>query len=178
MAQELHAKYTDKGTYRELLPSFIAVKKEKNPNLQYWLQYMEMVRILLLFIRAQREGNWDLHLYAFHKMLPFSHRYDHTNYARWGPVYLAQMKQLPEEVQTMFDKGNWGMKVSSWQFNQFDPDQSQEWLNGTGKKGGGIVGITRTTAVLCRWTLSFNLRAHIAALTRKMYHLNSHDNRH
>ncbi|KAL9970877.1 hypothetical protein ACROYT_G023330 [Oculina patagonica] len=96
------------GRYRELLPSFIAVKKEKNPNLQYWLQYMEMVLFLLLFIRAQREGIWDLHLYAFHKMLPFFHRYDHTNYARWGPVYLAQMKQLPEEdfdrIDVTFDR--------------------------------------------------------------------------
>ncbi|CAH3035152.1 unnamed protein product [Porites lobata] len=51
----------------------------------------------------------------------------------------------------------------------------QEWLNGTGKRGGGIVGITRTTAALCRWTLSYNLRAHIAALTREMYHIDDDD---
>ncbi|CAH3185140.1 unnamed protein product [Porites lobata] len=51
----------------------------------------------------------------------------------------------------------------------------QEWLNGTGNRGGGIVGITRTTAALCRWTLSYNLRAHIAALTREMYHIDDDD---
>ena len=51
-------------------------------------------------------------------MLPFFHRYDHTNYARWGDVYLAQMKQLPVEVQIEFDKDNWVVKV--------DPDQAQE----------------------------------------------------
>ncbi|CAH3174764.1 unnamed protein product [Porites lobata] len=51
----------------------------------------------------------------------------------------------------------------------------QEWLNGTGKRGGGIVGITRTTAALCRWTLSYNLRARIAALTREMYHIDDDD---
>ena len=136
---------------------------------------MDMVRILLLFIRAQREGNWDFHLYAFGKMLPFFHRYDHTNYARWGPVYLAQMMQLPEEVQTEFDKGNWVVKGSPRRFNQVDPDQSQERLNGTGKRGGGIPGITRTTSALFRWTLSYNLPAHIAALTRKMYTVNDDD---
>ncbi|KAL9951254.1 hypothetical protein ACROYT_G043888 [Oculina patagonica] len=92
-----------------------------------------------------------------------------------GAVYLAQMKQLPEEVQTEFDEGNWVVKGSSRRFNQVDPDQSQEWLNGTERRGGGIVGIRRTTAALCRWTLSFNLRAHIAALTRKMYHVNDDD---
>ena len=160
--------------FRTALHPFIAFKKEKNPNLEYWWQYMEMVSILL-FVRAQREGMWDLHLYAFQKMLPFFHRYDHINYARWGAVYLAQMKQLPVEVQTEFDKGNWVVKGSPRRFNQVDPDQGQEWLNGTGKRGGGIVGITRTTAALCRWTLSYNLRAHIAALTRKMFRVANDD---
>ena len=161
--------------YQALLSSFITTKKDKNPNFEYWWNYMEMVRILLLFIRAQREGLWQLHLYAFHKMLPFFHRYDHTNYARWGAVYLAEMKQLPAEVQAEFDNGNWVVKGSPRRFNQVDPDQGQEWLNGTGKRGGGIVGITRTTAALCRWTLSYNLRAHIAALTREMYHIDDDD---
>ena len=67
------------------------------------------------------------------------------------------------------------MKVSSGRFNQVDPDQSQEWLNGTGKRGGGIVGITRMTAAPCKWTLSFNLRAHISALTRTMCHFKDND---
>ena len=161
--------------YQALLSSFITTKKDKNPNFEYWWNYMEMVRILLLFIRAQREELWQLHLCAFHKMLPFFHRYDHTNYARWGAVYLAEMKQLPAEVQAEFDNGNWVVKGSPRRFNQVDPDQGQEWINGTGKRGGGIVGITRTTAALCRWTLSYNLRAHTAALTREMYHIDDDD---
>ena len=44
-----------------------------------------------------------------------------------------------------------------------------------GKRGGGIVGITRATAALCRWTLTYTLRAHIAALTRKMFHVANDD---
>ena len=31
------------------------------------------------------------------------------------------------------------------------------------------MGITKTTSALCRWTLSYNLRAHIAAETHAMY---------
>ena len=48
-------------------------------------------------------------------------------------------------------------------------------LSGTGKRGRGIVGITRTTTALSRWILSYNLRAHIAALTREMYHVDDDD---
>ena len=163
------------ATLKKQMSSFIAAKTEGNPNFAYLWQYMEMVRILLLFVRAQREGIWKLHLHAFQMMLPFFHRYDHTNYARWGPVYLAQMRQLPVEIQTEFLKGNWVVKGSCRRFNQVDPDQSQEWLNGIGKRSGGIVGITRTPAALCRWTLSYNLRAHISTLTRKMYNVDDED---
>jgi hypothetical protein len=85
------------------------------------------------------------------------------------------MKQLPAEVQAEFECGNWVVKGSSRKFNQVDPDQAQEWLNGTGKRGGGIVGITRTPSALFRWTLSYSLRALIGAETRKMYDLDNDD---
>ena len=162
-------------TYNALQSSFIASKKDANPNFQFWWQYTEMVQILLLFTRAQREGKWGLHLYAFQEMLPYFHRYDHTNYARWGSVYLAQMKQLPAEVQEEFDIGNWVVKGSSRRFNQVDPDQAQEWMNGVGKGSGGIIGITKTPSALFRWTLSYSLRTHTAAQTREMYHLEHYD---
>src|SRR6218665_935631 len=50
-------------------------------------------------------------------------------------------------------------------FNKVDPDQAMEWIHGTGKKSGGSIGITKTTSALCRWTLPYNLRSHIAAQT-------------
>ena len=31
-------------------------------------------------------------------MLPYFICYDHCNYARWGPVYLAEMHQLPAAI--------------------------------------------------------------------------------
>lgn len=118
---------------------------------------MQMVHIFLLFIRAQRDGIWDLHLYAFQRMLPYFKWYSHTNYARWGTIYLNEMHQLPQQVKREFDAGNFVVKRLSQCFNQVDPDQSQEWLGCIGKKGGGIIGITKTSSALSRWALSFNL---------------------
>ena len=69
---------------------------------------MEMVSILLMFTRPQREGIWDLHLHIFRHMLPYFFRYNHLKYARWGSMY----NQLPREVLEEFKKGN-GMKTSS-----------------------------------------------------------------
>ena len=98
-------------------------------------------------------------------------RYDHGNYSRWGTINLAEMKQLPSEVEAEFRKGNFVVNRATQKFNMVDPDQSQEWLNGTGKRGGGIVGITKTPSALSRWALSYNLRVHISATTRKLFNL-------
>jgi hypothetical protein len=57
--------------------------------------------------------------------------------------YLQHNLRFPTSVK----KVNTSFKNVWWtnaKYNQVDPDQSQEWLNATGKKGGGIVGITRT----------------------------------
>ena len=162
-------------TFREHMASFVDMNKCRNPNFQFWWQYMQVVGVLLLFIRAQRDAIWDLHLYSFGQMLPYFHRYDHTNYARLGVIYLAQMNQLPVEVLQQFQQGNLVVKGSDGRFNQVYPDHSQEWLNGTGKRGGGIVGITKTSSALSRWALSYNLRSQIAAATRKMFALGLDD---
>ena len=98
-------------------------------------------------------------------------RYDHLNYARWGPVYLVEMHQFPEPVLSEFKRGSFVVKISAHEFSQVDPDQAMEWINGTGKKGGGIIGITKTTSALYSWTLSFNLRSHIPELTHERYSL-------
>ena len=80
-------------------------------------------------------------------------------------VYAAEMKQLPHEVKEEFLKGNFVVKCS---FNKFN---AQEWLNGTGKIADGIVGMTRSVSAVMLWSLSFNLRSHIANKTHEMYEM-------
>ncbi|KAG1647324.1 Down syndrome cell adhesion molecule-like protein 1 [Nymphon striatum] len=63
---------------------------------------------------------------------------------------------------------NFVVKGSNQTFNQVSPDHSLEWLNGVGKKSGGIVGITKTNAALARWTLSYNQRASVSSQTYDM----------
>ena len=74
-------------------------QKGQNPNYTFWFIYLEMVCILLQFTRASPDGLWKLHLESFRKMLLFLHRFGHTNYAKWGSVYLVQMNMLPLEVE-------------------------------------------------------------------------------
>ena len=126
-----------------------------------------MVSILLFFTRAQRDGSWELHLYAFMRMLPFFFRYDHVKYARWGTVYLFEMAQLPPDILHEFQHGHIVIKQTNRLFNQVSPDQSTQWLNATGQKSGGLVGITKVASALSRWTMSYNLCTLIASQTKQ-----------
>jgi hypothetical protein len=43
----------------------------KSPTFQYWYMFFEAVQLMLLNIRAEREGNWKLHLHTQSTMLPY-----------------------------------------------------------------------------------------------------------
>ena len=157
--------------WREYYLKFIVEECDKSPNFSFWWMYMEMVSVLLMFTRAQRDGDWELYMTSFRKMIPFFFIYDHQNYARWGVIYFILMMQIPEEIREEFLKGNFVVKFSNQSFSQVDPDHAQEWLNRRGKVAGGIIGMTRTTSALMKWTLSYNARSFISDQTYRIYGL-------
>jgi len=72
------------------------------------IQYMHMVDILRTFIRAERTGNWKLHLQAVHDMLPYFAAAGHNPYAKSAYLYLQLMYDLQKEhpdVYTSFQDG-------------------------------------------------------------------------
>ncbi len=145
------------------------------PTFQYWLQYLELVSTLLNFIRAEREGNWELHISSFRRMIPWFAVYDHVNYTRWGLVYLADMTILPITAPTVweeFKNGNFVVKNTQKTFNQLSVDQALEHINKQGKVAGGLVGITRSEGTRERWCLTYNDMARLSESTRSMLGVN------
>ena len=145
-----------------------------NPNFKLWSTYMEMVEVLLNFIRAERDGNWALHLESFAAMLPWLTIYDHTNYARWGPVYLADMKNLEKtapEVHAYFTDGNFVVKRSKRYFNQVPADQATEWINKSCKIQNGVIGITRNDQARNKFCITWSERSRISQDTRCLFNL-------
>ena len=67
---------------------FAKSEAEKKPTFGLWLNYIQMVEVLLMFLRATRENNWDLHLSAVRSMLPWFFATDRVHYARYGTVYM------------------------------------------------------------------------------------------
>ena len=92
--------------------------------------YLDMLEVLMNFVRATREGNWNLHLECIKEMLPWLFGYDHTNYACYLPVYLAQIMLLPEihpEAHARLLNGDFGVQQeTSHGFSQMPVDQTIE----------------------------------------------------
>ena len=132
-------------------------ENRSNLTFSFWKGYMDMVQLLLLFLRAEREGNWLLHLDTMKEMLPWMAIYDHTNYMRLGVIYMADMihlEQTAPNVHREFLEGNFVVKEANGTFNQVHTDMALEHVNKLCKVAGGIVGITRNKPALDRWMLS------------------------
>ena len=60
---------------------------------------------MLLHIKAEREGEFSLHLYAYEKMVPCFFAAGLRNYARDSICYLCSMEKLSGNILNKFRKG-------------------------------------------------------------------------
>ena len=67
---------------------------ERSRTAALWIQYLEMVDILRSFIRAERTANWELHLKALTRMLPYLAASGHNLYVKCARLYLQSMTDL------------------------------------------------------------------------------------
>ena len=112
---------------------------------------------VLLYIRAEKEGEWLLHLQAVKQMLPYFFAAGHHNYARYATNYLNDMYGLPEEVHQKFMKGLHVARLKSGFFNGIWSDMLIETTYMKfGKSFGGLVGITLKPKSVLRWAYSFH----------------------
>lgn len=80
--------------WKEKFDSFVKKRSEENPTFSFWSTYIDMVLLLLLFIRATRTSNWQLHLSVLRSMIPWFFATDRINYSRYGPCYWLEMSLL------------------------------------------------------------------------------------
>ena len=145
---------------------------KENSNYDFWITYMGMVKVLLDFIRAEREGNWPLHLEAFTAMLPWLTAYDHLNYARWGPIYLTEMLALESKAPSVYHEfvnGNFVVKRSDNHFSQLPTDQATEWMNKICKMNNGIIGITRNDQARDKFCITWGTRSNVSQTVRALF---------
>ena len=124
-----------------------------------WLQYLEMVDILRRFLKAERTGNWRVHLQSVREMLPYFAAAGHKLYAKSAYVYLQTMTMLPEthpDVHQTFEEGYQVVRRSDRYWGGLFTDLIiEQVLMRSVKTHGGLTrgkGMTETQRLL--WVMS------------------------
>lgn len=163
LSDEFQSMMTD---YQRFVDANVAV----NPTFSFWSSYIDMIQILLLFIRATRESDWHMHLAATRLMLPWLFAYDRTNYARYLPAYWLEMTNLeethPESYRDITARGQWTVqRTDGNSFSSIACDQAiEQTCNRDSKTKGGITGFTLNRGAVQRWILAQPERS---AITRQ-----------
>ena len=105
---------------------------------------MILFETVLLFIRATRQQQWNLHLSSLHILCKYFFAFDMINYARLTPVYIAQMfslKYTDPDLWIMLEGGNFSVNKGQGAFTAIGVDHGIEQENRAMKVLGGIKGI-------------------------------------
>ena len=88
----------------ELFLTYLNVlRHEKGQLAAFCMAYVDMVGILHGLLRADRDGDCLLHLSCIRNMIPWSFALNKINYARYIPVYYAQISRLQETSPVLHD---------------------------------------------------------------------------
>ena len=116
------------------------------------------MQILICSIRAEHEGDWDLHLSSQLAMTPYFFTTDHHNYVRWMPIYLLDMTQLLQDVHNSFQDGQFTIRRTVGSFNGILSNMGTEsTVINNAKSDGSIIGLTINESALLRWTLTHGI---------------------
>jgi len=77
-----------------MMTEFDEKKERQSPLFKFVRTYMRMVLLIYMFIRATRDGLWELHLSSLDALCKYFFAHDKQKYARLVPLYLAQMTAL------------------------------------------------------------------------------------
>ena len=122
-------------------------------------QTCRIVHLLLCFMRLTRTINWLMHIQCLQKMLPWMAPYDRTNNARYVPLYILDMLQVPEthtDIHNRLMAGEFLVQLTKGRmFSSIPHDQTIEvTINNDTKTSGGLVEKTLRHASVnkCIWT--------------------------
>ena len=95
---------------------FTEFSSSLRPNGKFWSLYIDIVDILLEFIRSTREAGWNLRIQYLLEMMPWLATYDRINYARYLPAFVLQMMtQSLSDAHTFLFCGEFALQRSTGQ---------------------------------------------------------------
>lgn len=87
------------------------------------------------------------------QLAPWFFALDHTNYSRWIPIYIRDMKSLPDSIKCDLKK-YWVISKTHNKFSSLPIDQVHEQNNKIVKGAGGVIGLTDNPVAFTRWMVA------------------------
>lgn len=163
------------STSSQLIADFNGFRSDsrtKSETFEFWDRFVEMVGILRDLVRADREGDWNLHLRSVQAVLPLFAGCDRVNYLRWASVYLEDMRQLPQVsplVHQNFLAGKFVVKRTEGKFSAVGADMClEQTINRSQKNVGGVIGNTKRKQFVAQWEIIYHEMMGVLNLQRQI----------
>ena len=145
------------NSYQDLLDELFT-KAEASRTSKHWVNNLILpVFLIMIFVRAEREGDWALHLWAVNEMIPYFFASAHIHYAWYGLVYLRSMEKVNGKILEKFMEGDHVQHHTQGIWNGMWTDMYIETTfmrYGHGPRG--LTGITMNQSAVSRWALSLH----------------------
>ena len=122
---------------------------------KYLYSFMKVFEILISFIRASRQNDWNLHLVSLNDFCKCFFAHDQLNYAGAIPLYLANMTKLKTSDYENCQKREQNFSIINSKIPSGGPVtvHSLEQENKVMKVSAGLIGLTQNQEVLNQFCL-------------------------
>ena len=125
---------------------------------QFWMTYLDLIRVQHYAHTAVQENNFQLRLYAWQFFLPYYFALNKTNYARYGSYYVEAMKSIEERYpglkQLLEEKGLSVLAQDRHNVRTAIDQRGEQTINREAKTVGGIKTFAGNKISVLKWCLN------------------------
>lgn len=157
LLHKAYNQYTENATNVLSLDDWVTEMVATCPHFHFWNLILHLELTVMHFIRAIREGDFQLYIETLTSIVPWFFSLDHTHYARWIPIHLRDMISLQDchfNVNEAFMRGKFTVKKTRHAFSVIAIDQAHEQNNAAVKGDGGAVGLMEKPTALHCWMVA------------------------
>ena len=142
------------------MDEFSKQKAVTSAQCKFWEEYLRITGFIKDLIKADRDGNFLLHIQTMISLCPVFGGCRAINYYRHGSFYvktLKQMKTNQHEVYLEFLNGGFVVKRNKGKFNSVAPDMAlEQTIQRSAKSTRGIIGETKSKSYCAEWSLIYH----------------------
>ena len=97
LQQRAYKKHLESVEDTSSFPDWCKDEAKKISQFQFWSMTLKFELLILILVRFFRQSDFKLYLSALMEITPWMFALDRTNYARWLPVHIRDMAELPNK---------------------------------------------------------------------------------